>query len=145
MCCMMTQKWETAGKASLYLFNEDHPVRRAAHKIAHSVVFQHISGALVLGSCVMLAIENPHDQIRKPVYTYVEACSLAFFVFEAFVEIVDATLFEYLRHFNNVMDVLVIVNMTLSLFGDLGAGVQVRFTSPDTVTMCRESRNVCLK
>lgn len=110
----------------MYLFHDDHPVRKAATKIANSFIFERISLAVVLGSCALLAIENPHEPLRKSLFFWLEAISLAFFVFEATVEIVDATLFEYLSHWNNATDLVVIVNTVLSLFGGLHAGVKVR-------------------
>ena len=49
---------------------------------------------------------------------------MAFFLFEAAVEIIDSTLVFYLRQWTKVTDLVVIANTTVSLFVKFN-GVQV--------------------
>lgn len=116
LCC--------ADQPSLYLFPVDHPVRQFAHKVANSCRFQNISLVLVLMSCVLLAVENPHSQTRRPVFQWLELLSMLFFLFEAAVEVIDSTLVYYLKHWTKVTDLVVVANTTVSLFVHFH-GVQV--------------------
>lgn len=113
-----------ADQPSLYIFPLDHPVRKLAHTIGNSHLFQRFSLLLVLMTCVLLAVENPHSQNRRPVFRWLELIAMSFFVFEAAVEIIDLTLVHYLRQWTKVTDLIVIANTMVSLFIDLN-GVQV--------------------
>jgi hypothetical protein len=110
---------------SLCLFLLDHPVRKQANKLANSKRFQNLSLSLVLMSCALLAVENPHTQARAAVFQWLEFISISFFLFEAVVEIIDLTLVFYLRQWTKITDLVVIANTTVSLFVNFH-GYQVR-------------------
>lgn len=92
---------------------------------------------LVLLSCVLLAVENPHSQARRPLFRWLELISMAFFLFEAAVEIIDSTLVFYLRQWNKAMDIIVIANTSVSLFVNFN-GVQVCNLNISSSRLCFE-------
>ena len=62
---------------------------------------------------------------------------MAFFLFEAAVEIIDSTLVFYLRQWNKAMDIIVIANTSVSLFVNFN-GVQVCNLNISSSRLCFE-------
>lgn len=115
-----------AEEPSLFLFSPQHRVRRLCTAIARSPLFHRTSLALVCLTCVLLAVEDPHAMKRHPVFACVEVLTLAYFSFEAVVEIVDTTFLLYVRQWGHVLDLVVICNTLVALLVDASANAEVR-------------------
>lgn len=118
-----------AEEPSLFLFGPQHPVRQLCTAIARNSYFRRLSLALVCLTCVLLAVEDPHATHRGRVFASIELLTLAYFTFEAAVEIIEHTFMVYVRQWSHVLDLVVICNTLIAMLADASANAEVRTSS----------------
>ncbi|XP_031638409.1 voltage-dependent calcium channel type A subunit alpha-1-like isoform X2 [Contarinia nasturtii] len=124
-----------AGPTSLFLFTEDHPLRRLTRFIIEWPPFEYTILATIIANCVVMAAEhhlpgNDEDKLTKKLQGGIETVFLVIFITEASCKIIALGLIlhrnSYLRSAWNIMDFIIIVTAIMALFPALRSMIDLK-------------------